>query len=169
MEEGFSIKDALWHTLADKEHRMQHQILKLIANSRQDTSRVLKLEQRLSALEKQRRRSRSHRRPQSQEHFRPLLSNLHFLRQVRTREETEKAEERETRKGTSRIIIPPRHPLQVSGTFKHRARTGTILETSSRRTTVGSSNRVFARIRIAPASILVWDVERLSTLPLLLL
>ena len=27
MEEGFSIKDSLWHTLADKERRMQHWIL----------------------------------------------------------------------------------------------------------------------------------------------
>ena len=66
MEEGFSIKDALWHTLADKEHRMQHWIPKLsIANSRQDSSKVQKLEQRLAALEKQRRRSRSPRRQQS--------------------------------------------------------------------------------------------------------
>ena len=58
LEEGFSIKDALWHTLADKEHRMQHWILKLtIANSRQNSSKAQKLEQRLTALEKQRRRS----------------------------------------------------------------------------------------------------------------
>ena len=56
MEEGFALKDALWHVLADKEHRMQHWILKLtIANARQDTSKVQKLEQRLAALEKQRR------------------------------------------------------------------------------------------------------------------
>ena len=63
MEEGFALKDALWHVLADKEHRMQHWILKLtIANARQDTSKVQKLEQRLAALEMQRRRSRSPRR-----------------------------------------------------------------------------------------------------------
>ena len=62
MEEGFALKDALWHVLADKEHRMQHWILKLtIANARQDVSRVQKLEQRLAALEKQKRRSRSPR------------------------------------------------------------------------------------------------------------
>ena len=49
--------------LRDKEHRMQHWILKLtIANARQDTSKVQKLEQRLAALEKQKRRSRSPRR-----------------------------------------------------------------------------------------------------------
>ena len=70
VEEGFSLKDDLWHTLADKEHGMQHRILKLtIANSRQDSSKVLKLEQRLAALEKQRHRSRSPRRQQNQ---RPL-------------------------------------------------------------------------------------------------
>ena len=63
MEEGFALKDALWHVLPDKEHRMQHWILKLtIANARQDVSKVQKLEQRLAALEKQRRRSRSPRR-----------------------------------------------------------------------------------------------------------
>ena len=63
MEEGFALKDALWHVLADKEHRMQHWILKLtIANARQDMSKVQKLEQRLAALEKQKRRSRSPRR-----------------------------------------------------------------------------------------------------------
>ena len=67
MEEGFSIKDALWHTLSDNEHRMQHWILKLtIANALQDSSRVQKLEQRQSVLEKQRRRSRSPRRQQNQ-------------------------------------------------------------------------------------------------------
>ena len=45
MEEGFALKDALWHVLADKEHRMQHWILKLtIANVRQDTSKVQKLD-----------------------------------------------------------------------------------------------------------------------------
>ena len=55
--------DDLWHVLADKEHRMQHWILKLtIANTRQDVSKVQKLEQRLAALEKQRKRSRSPRR-----------------------------------------------------------------------------------------------------------
>ena len=60
MEEGFALKDALWHVLADKEHRMQLWILKLtIANARQDVSRVQKLEQRLASLEKQKRRSRS--------------------------------------------------------------------------------------------------------------
>ena len=58
MEEGFALKDALWHVLADKEHRMQNWILKLtIANAGQDMSRVQKLEQRLAALEKQKRRS----------------------------------------------------------------------------------------------------------------
>ena len=52
-----SLKDALWHALADKEHRMQHWILKLTI-----ASKVQKLEQRLAALEKQRKRSRSPRR-----------------------------------------------------------------------------------------------------------
>ena len=67
MEEGFSLKDALWHTLADKEHRMQHWILKLtIANARQESSKVHKLEQRLAVLEKQRKRSHSPRRQQNQ-------------------------------------------------------------------------------------------------------
>ena len=67
MEEGFSLKDALWHTLADKEHRMQHWMLRLtIANARQESSKVHKLEQRLAVLEKQRKRSHSPRRQQNQ-------------------------------------------------------------------------------------------------------
>ena len=68
MEEGFSIKDSLWHTLADKERRMQHWILKLtIANSRQESSKMQKMEQRLATLENRlRNRSRSPRRQQNQ-------------------------------------------------------------------------------------------------------
>ena len=68
MEEGFSIKDSLWHTLADKEHRMQHWILKLtIVNSRQESSKMQKMEQRLAMLENRlKNRSRSPRRQQNQ-------------------------------------------------------------------------------------------------------
>ena len=68
MEEGFSIKDSLWHTLADKEHRMQHWILKLtIANSRQESSKMQKMEQRLATLENRLKNlSLSPRRQQNQ-------------------------------------------------------------------------------------------------------
>ena len=68
MEKGLSLKDSLWQTLSDKEHRMQHWILKLtIANYHGESSRVQKLEQRLAQLEKGlKNRSRSPRRQQNQ-------------------------------------------------------------------------------------------------------
>ena len=68
MEKGLSVKDSLWQTLSDKEHRMQHWILKLtIANYHGESSRVQKLEQRLAQLEKGlKNRSRSPRRQQNQ-------------------------------------------------------------------------------------------------------
>ena len=68
MEEGFALKESLWHTLADKEHRMQHWILKLtIANSRGESSKMQKMEQRMAVLENRlKNRSRSPRRQQNQ-------------------------------------------------------------------------------------------------------
>ena len=145
MEEGFALKDALWHVLADKEHRMQHWILKLtIANARQDVSKVQKLEQRLAALEKQRKRSRSPRR-QAQRAL-PAQQALPAKRTGRNR-----------RKGGRKVSIAP---FVRSSGFP-------LSENYFKRTYAGSFSQPCARMPIARASTYVSDAARQirSTIP----
>ena len=143
MEEGFALKDALWHVLADKEHRMQHWILKLtIANARQDMSKVQKLEQRLVSL-RSRRDGHGHHVVKPSLRCQPRNNNLLF--QQRGREGTARGAEKE------RTANPEEDPSFALFW----------------RTYAGSFNRTCARMPIAHASTYVSDAAKQvrSTIP----
>ena len=94
MEEGFALKDALWHVLADKEHRMQHWILKLtIANARQDTSQGTEAGAAIGLHLRSRGDGHGHRVVKSSARCQPRNNNMLFQR--RGQEGTGKGTEKE--------------------------------------------------------------------------
>ena len=165
MEEGFSIKDSLWHTLADKEHMMQHWILKLTkANSRQESSKMQKMEQRLATLENRlKNRSRAPRRQQNQRALPApsLMSPQQMLAlpasgtQQKGKSKGQKAKAKETRHN-----LRTRPPHRVSATSRHCTNSGGQFENTSRRTHVGNSNQTSARMQAALANMLALDAAK---------
>ena len=171
MEEGFSIKDSLWHTLADKERRMQHWILKLtIANSRQESSKMQKMEQRFATLENRlKNRSRSPRRQQNQLPANMLLCLRsrcwRYLPQAHNRKASPKARKvakarAKAKAKETRHNLRTRPPHRVSATSRHCTNSGGQFENTSRRTHVGNSNQTSARMQAALANMLALDAAK---------
>ena len=161
MEEGFALKDALWHVLADKEHRMQHWILKLtIANARQDTSKVQKLEQRLAALEKQRRRSRSPRR-QAQR----ACCQHNRLFQRRGQEGTGKGAEKERTANPSFASFVTSLGFPVPENYFRRTYAGSFSQTCARTPIALASTHVSVAARQIHSTIPAAASSRRSELP----
>ena len=173
MEEGFSIKDSLWHTLADKERRMQHWILKLtIANSRQESSKMQKMEQRLATLENRlKNRSRSPRRQQnqralpapSQQAPQQMLALPPSGPQQKGKSKGQKGNKGKGKgkgKGGKAQSSNTAPPHRVSGTSRRYTNWDGQFENTSRRTHVGNFSPTSAKMQAALADMRAWDAAK---------
>ena len=155
MEEGFALKESLWHTLADKEHRMQHWILKLtIANSanlpkcRRWNSEwlLLRTDSRIALAHHAASRTSVHYR-----HLNRCSRFQHPALNQKARPKDRKAKE----KARTRVA---RHSLQIhlrfkaSGTSRPCTKSVGQLGNSSQKTRVGNFNPTSVRTQVVHAN-----------------